>query len=156
MPSRQNTIQQAIDLMKTASYPSGNLTLQEAWLGFYQVLLWYEPVNHGNYTSLPHIIDADKLRPPASHLAQGKHWSSPWQSRASAIELYLAQHLNCQPSAVMNHVDLLMRNPGFKGLQRQNPLGTAFSGKIRRFIFEIRIGSRCHSSLSWDFIARSQ
>jgi len=131
MPSRKDTIQEAINLMNAASYPNGNLTSNDAWLGFYQVLLWYVDINHNNYTALPHIIDADKLRPPASYRTQGKKWSSPWQTRAAAIESYLAQHLKCQPLGVRKHLDLLMKSPNFQGLQRQNPLGTAFSGLVR-------------------------
>lgn len=131
MPSRAETVRHAVNLMKNAFYPSGEITPSEAWLGFYQVLLWYEKVNYNNYDALPHIIDADKLRPPPSRIAQGKRWASPWQARADRIERYLADRFGCPPKEVENRVDLLLKSPEFLGLQRQNPLGTAFPGLVK-------------------------
>lgn len=110
-------------LFQNAVYPNG-LSGATAWLGVYQVLLWYEPVAFGGLTALPHIIDADKLRPPSYRPA--KHAVSVWQQRAQAAEQYLAQQLGCQPNQVQHHVDLLMHHPVYQGVQRQNPLGIAF------------------------------
>lgn len=115
--------QLALSLFQNATYPNG-LSGTNAWLGIYQVLLWYEPVALEGVSALPHIIDADKLRPPSYRPA--RHGVSAWQQRAQAVEQYLAYHLGCQPDQVQNHVDLLMRNPVYRGVQRQNPLGIAF------------------------------
>jgi hypothetical protein len=120
--------QLAVSLFQNAIYPSG-LSGAVSWLGIYQVLLWYEEVNLESITALPHIIDADKLRPPSYRPA--RHGISAWQQRAQAAEHYLAQQLGCQPDQVKSHVDLLMNNPVYKGVQRQNPLGIAFPVLIR-------------------------
>ncbi len=91
--------------------------------------MWYEPVRVTGFTSLPHIIDADKLRPSARR----KAWVKPsaWQLRAQAFEQYLAQHLGVQPNQVEQTVDQLMKLPVYAGMQRQNSLGIAFPGVIR-------------------------
>ena len=44
MPSREQTIADAVQVFSDAYYPRG-MNLSEAWLGIYQTLLWYEPVN---------------------------------------------------------------------------------------------------------------
>ncbi len=115
--------QLAISLFQNAKYLNG-LNGSSAWLGIYQVLLWYEEVNYENIKSLPHIIDADKLHPSASRLP--KEGISTWQKRAQAAEKYLAQQFNCQPDQVQEYVDLLIKTPDYEGVQRQNPLGIAF------------------------------
>lgn len=115
--------QLASHLFQTARYPNG-LNSSTAWLGIYQVLLWYEAVGLGTVSALPHIIDADKLRPPSGQAA--KQGLTSWQQRALATEQYLAQHLACQPSQVHTYIDLLMRQSVYQGIQRQNPLGIAF------------------------------
>src|SRR4030042_552751 len=89
--------QLALTLFRNAIYPEG-LTGVTAWLGIYQVLLWYENVNFENINALPHIIDADKLRPPSYR--PSKSDLSIWQKRALAVELYLAQQFHCQPNKV--------------------------------------------------------
>jgi len=111
MPSRAQTVAEAIQLFDNATYPTGR-TPETAWLGVYQVLLWYE-------NGLPHIIDADKLRRPGA-----------WRQRAEAIEAHIASQLRIQPGAVRGAVDLLLTSPSFVDLQRQNSLGIAFSGLI--------------------------
>lgn len=65
MPTREQTIIDAIQIFNNAAeYPSG-LSEATAWLGIYQTLLWYEPVGSLGFSELPHIIDADKLRSPS-------------------------------------------------------------------------------------------
>lgn len=59
MPTREQTVADAIAIFENAEYPLG-LTPSTAWLGIYQALLWYEPVNWVGFSDLPHIIDADK------------------------------------------------------------------------------------------------
>lgn len=132
MPSRAQTISDAVRILENAQYPSG-LSATTAWLGIYQTLLWYEPVNSLGYVELPHIIDADKLRPSA---AKRRSWNKPsiWQIRADALNAYLAQELGCPAGAVSSRVNLLMKHPDYQGMQRQNPLGTAFPGLIKHVL----------------------
>ncbi len=51
VPSREQTINDAVRIFGGANYPSG-LSKLSAWLGIYQSLLWYEPVNHLGYMEL--------------------------------------------------------------------------------------------------------
>ncbi len=92
MPTREQTIADAIEIVEKLDYPSG-LRITTAWLGIYQTLLWYEPVNFLGFSDLPHIIEADKLRPSSS--ARKHTWTSPnaWQRRAQAFGIYLAEQL---------------------------------------------------------------
>jgi hypothetical protein len=131
MPTRPQTYADAADLFTRAIYPTG-LTVDTAWLGIYQVLLWYEPVNVAGFTSLPHIIDSDKLRPSASRTARGAAptRTSAWQRRAEAVELHLANELGIAPTDVEDAVDLLLKHPSYLGFQRQNPLGAGFIGLV--------------------------
>ena len=55
MPSREQTVRDAIRIFEHADSPFG-LTAVTAWLGIYQTLLWYEPVNWVGLTQLPPII----------------------------------------------------------------------------------------------------
>lgn len=124
--------QLAINLFQDAVYPQG-LNVQTAWLGLYQVLLWYEPIGFGGISALPHIIDADKLRPPPARVG-ARRSVLPWQQRAQAVEQYLAQQLGCQATQVQNQIDQLMRHQIYRGVQRQNPLGIAFPTLIRHIL----------------------
>jgi hypothetical protein len=123
----------AVRLFESALYPSG-MSASTAWLGIYQVLLWYEPVNLFEYTELPHIIETDKLRPPSLLKRSKMTQPSAWQVRAEALNTYLAQQLGCSPSAVSQYTNLLMRLPDRQGMQRQNPLGTAFTGIVKHIL----------------------
>ena len=127
MPTREQTIADVIRILQGAEYPSG-LEAGTIWLGIYQALLWYEPVNWSRFNELPHIIDADKLRPAGKHT-----WTSPkaWQKRAEALGEYLAQQLKCPVSSVSTKLDLLMKQPDYEGMQRQNSLGIAFAGAVK-------------------------
>ncbi len=133
MPTREQTITDAIQIFENAVYPSG-LNAATAWLGIYQALLWYEPVNWLDFRELPHIIDADKLRPNSP--AKKRSWQNPtvWQRRAESVTEYLAQQLECSPSSVSSKVDLLMKQPDYEDMQRQNTLGIAFSGLVRHIL----------------------
>ncbi len=93
MPSRQQVAEDIIAIFNTVTYPSG-LSLDTAWLGIYQALLWYEEINDGNFTFLPHIIDADKLRSPARRVKKQVKEPSAWQTRAKNIEDYMAKYLS--------------------------------------------------------------
>jgi len=130
MPTRDQTISDAIRIFSNAHYPNG-LSLDNAWMGIYQTLLWFEPIHHLGFEYLPHIIDADKLRPSSPSRSEG--WKRPkaWQKRADAIRHYLSEQLELDVSIIHNHFDGLMREPDYRGMQRQNTLGIAFSGLIR-------------------------
>jgi hypothetical protein len=133
MPTREQTITDAIRIFEGAEYPLG-LNVATAWLGIYQTLLWCEPVNRLGFNNLPHIIDADKLRPASS--AKGRTWTSPsaWQKRAQALAMYLAEQLRCPVEDVPNRTDLLMRHSNYAGMQRQNTLGIAFAGLVKHVL----------------------
>jgi len=142
MPSREQTISDAIEIFEAAIYPSG-LQLETAWLGIYQTLLWYEPVNWLGFTFLPHIIDADKLRP--SNRARQATWTNPsiWQSRASLLSNYLAKQLNCSADDLPQKVNLLMRHASYDGMQPHNSRGIAFAGLVKHVLE--KFGSRVFS-----------
>ena len=130
MPTRDQTITDAVRVFEQAEYPSG-LSPATVWLGIYQTLLWYEPVNWLNFRELPHIIDADKLRPAAP--PRKRSWTKPnaWQQRAQVLSSYLAERLGCSTTDISQKTDLLMRQPDYQGMQRQNTLGIAFAGLIK-------------------------
>ncbi len=108
-------------------WPGGDPVLEDAWLGIYQLLLWYE---HGYI----HIREANDL-----------HKSRVWQERATKAEAYIARRLHIEPDELPLHVDRMMRLPRWqkapaKGvivtcpecghafspareMQRNNPLG---------------------------------
>jgi len=131
-------------VLKAARYPSG-LQVETAWLGIYQVLLWHEPVNMLGFGELPHIIDADKLRP--SNPAKRRTWTKakPWQKHAQAVEEYVAKQLGIRANEVPKLTDGLMKLPDFEGMQRQNSLGIAFAGLVQ-YVLE-KFGS---DSLSYE------
>lgn len=70
-----------VGVFDQAVYPSGKATLDEAWLGIYQTLLWYE---HG----LLHIREANDLKKNAT-----------WQKRARDAEIYIAGLLGVASAA---------------------------------------------------------
>ena len=133
MPTREQTIADAVRVFEDAMYPSG-LNLSSAWLGIYQTLLWYEPVNWVGYADLPHIIDADKLRP--SSPVKKRSWTKPnmWQRRAQQLSEYLSQQLGCPVHSLASKTDLLMKQPDYEGMQRQNSLGIAFAGLVKHIL----------------------
>lgn len=131
MPPRDETIRRAIEFFNDSRYPTG-LTPATAWLGFYQTLLWYEQVNHLGYTTLPHIIDANNLRPASPTQAEKWRTKRAWQKRAEALNAYIASHLGCDELEVQDHMDRMMRNIG--EMQRQNSLGIAFAGLMKYFL----------------------
>ena len=134
MSTREQTIADATQIFEHAEYPSG-LNKATAWLGIYQTLLWYEPVNLGEFKDLPHIIEADKLRPSVS-AAKKSDWTKPraWQRRALAFGTYLAEQLNCPADKVSSKTDLLMKQADYAGMQRQNSLGIAFPGLVKHIL----------------------
>lgn len=96
---------QVVAEFDSALYPSGEPTAEEAWLGIYQVLMWYE---HG----LMHIKESNDLKK-----------SKTWQSRAKLAERFVADHLSVAPNKMPSLVDRMMCLDRWKGMQRNNPLG---------------------------------
>jgi hypothetical protein len=133
MPTRDKTIADATDIYNRLDYPK-SLSEATAWLGVYQTLLWYESVHWLGISSLPHIIDADKLRP--STPAKRRSWTkvNAWQKRALSLETYLAEVLGCPTSVLPDKTDLLMKEANYEGMQRQNTLGIAFAGLIKHIL----------------------
>jgi hypothetical protein len=76
---------------------------------------------------LPHIIDANRLTYPLS--AKGE--LRIWQTRAIAVEEYMAEQWGVNAGQISGMVDKLMKLPAYAGLQRQNIVGSAFAGLIK-------------------------
>jgi hypothetical protein len=78
-------------------WPTGSPQLKDAWLGIYQLLLWYA---HGYL----HIREAnDLLR------------NKTWQRRAVVAEEYVATALHLEPDQLAAHVDRMMQLPRWRG-----------------------------------------
>jgi hypothetical protein len=93
MPSQKDK-----DLITRAFYdeciwPQGEPTLGDAWLGIYQMLIWYA---HGYV----HIREANDLKK-----------NSTWQRRATQAEAYVAAALRIPPDGLPAHVDKMMQLP---------------------------------------------
>lgn len=131
MPTREQIVADVIHILEHGTYP-GELSRKTAWLGIYRALLWYEPVGVHGFEALPHIIDADKLRPSAWRTGETR--AGAWQRRAKKLEEYVATALACPPEDVRGQLDQLMRLPDYHGHQRQNPLGIAFAGATRHVL----------------------
>ncbi len=138
MPSRELTERDAVEILEQAQYPKG-LTPATAWIGIYQALLWYEPVNWLGIEQLPHIIEADKLRP--ANAARKLTWKTQnvWQQRAGMLEKYMATTLGCGTDLLPSKLDLLMKKSEYEGMQRQNSLGIAFAGLTKHIL--LRFGA---------------
>ena len=133
MPTREQTIADAVHIFENALYPN-TLTSSSAWLGIYQTLLWYEPIHWVGFEELPHIIDADKLRPATPAKRNAWPRPKPWQQRAEVVNRYYAERLGLHVNRASQQSDLLMKHPAYQGMQRQNPLGTAFIGLIQHVL----------------------
>ncbi len=144
MPTRERTNADAVKIFENAEYPTG-LNVGNAWLGFYQTLLWFEPVDWVGFKELPHIIDADKLRPSSPSKKRSWLKPNPWQKRAQAVSVYLAKELKCPVNSLARKTDLLMKHPHYQGMQRQNTLGIAFAGLVK-YVLE-KFGS---STISYE------
>lgn len=109
-------------------WPAGDPRLEDAWLGIYQLLLWYD---HGYI----HIRESNDLKN-----------NRKWQEKAKAAESYIASSMGISVDELPSHVDKMMQLPRWaepladKGTlvscphcnneflvpaqgQRQNPLG---------------------------------
>ncbi len=124
MPTRDETINTACRIFDTTLSEVGDAP-EHAFLGVYAALLWYTSAGRGR-RKVPHIVNGNRLQPP-------KRGSRPtvWVQRARDFEAYLAEHLSCSVRELPGKVDLLMSEPEFSGLQRQNSLGIAFAGLVK-------------------------
>lgn len=86
-------------------WPHGQPQVDDAWLGMYQMLLWYE-------RGYIHIREANDLE--KNHV---------WQGRAREAEAYIARALNIGAHQLESHVDRMMHLDRWRGMQRNNPLG---------------------------------
>lgn len=102
----QSDRQLVIDEFDASIWPAGSPTLPDAWLGIYQVLLYYE-----DELGLLHINDKSVLR------------KSRWRLSALRAEQHLAARLGITSNELPNRVDRMMRLPRWQGQQRHNPLG---------------------------------
>jgi hypothetical protein len=128
MPTRIETLTAVTNIFDSSTFQGGQPAAATAWSGIYQALLWYEPVSTiPGRTGLPHIIDANRLTHPLS--AKGE--LRIWQARAVAVEKYMAEQWEADPSGISEMVDKLMKLPPYTGLQRQNIVGSAFAGLVK-------------------------
>jgi hypothetical protein len=132
MPTRQETAAAASQIFDDSVFPGGQANPRSVWAGFYQALLWYEPLSSPcqERTALPHIIDANRLK---RCLAGGQ--PNAWQRRAIAVEEYIAQQWGVGADQVWGIVNRLMslpqyRDTGGQEKQRHNTLGIAFAALI--------------------------
>lgn len=125
MPPRSETMSIAVDILDSSLSNYGN-SLDRVWLSVYETLLWY--VTDGR-RRLPHIIDANYLRPSGR-----RKGSKKWIQRAIKFNDYVAKEIGTSPDKVPECMDKLMRHQDFRGMQRQNPLGIAFIGIINHLV----------------------
>lgn len=91
-------------------------------------MLWYEPITTiPGRAGLPHIIDANRL----THSLSAKGELRIWQRRAVAVEKYISEQWEVDPSQIPGMVDKLMKLAAYAGFQRQNILGNAFAGLVK-------------------------
>lgn len=124
MPSKLQTARDSIALFNQSRFPFGQASARSVWLGIYQVLLWYENITSGQFRYLPHIIEANDLKQ-----------NLQWQSRAKAIEDYIARQLSLQPSQIPPLLGRLYTQPAYVGLQKNNITGIAF-GSLIKYVLE--------------------
>src|SRR6266850_1763466 len=95
-------------------YPSGAPTLEDAWVGFYQVLWWC-------HDDMLHVNEASALDE-----------SRTWQEKARIAKVYMAQALGIPEADVCGIVDRMIRLPRWthqkgkkagQAMQRNNPVG---------------------------------
>lgn len=110
-----------ISEFENAIYPSGAPTLEDAWVGIYQVLLWY---------SVPSLPELQALMPPHGLLQVHdlpELWvNAKWREEAVRREAEIAAALQIPVRDVPPLLDRMMRLPRWAGKQRNNPLGNGF------------------------------
>src|SRR5579863_5781712 len=109
MPTRQQTLTAATQIFESSVFPSGTAAAPTACAG------------------IPHVVDSNRLTVPPKANGQPR----AWQAHAIAAEGYFAQQWGVSAHQVHGMVDRLMQLPGYRGLQRNNILGSAFAGLLR-------------------------
>ena len=123
-------------------YPSGEPTLDEAWLGIYQLLWWFhgDPLLLTLEQRLPSLSAAgeefeaavellvghlrETREPPVLHVREANDLGKPMvRHRAGLAAEYIADALAVEPEDLEVMFDRMMRLPRWAGKQRQNPLG---------------------------------
>lgn len=105
-----------IDELDECEFPLDDMDLDTAWLGFYQMLMYYSDtsVDDAEIAWALHVDEVSALR------------SESGNEKAKRAETYIAKSLGLAPSSLFRHVDRMMRLPRWKGKQRHNPLGNGF------------------------------
>jgi hypothetical protein len=119
----------AVEIFNKTKFPD-TLSTSNAWMGIYRTLLWYEKTKALGYDYLPHIIDADKLRPARGSRKQLQDKLNAWQRRAVSVTEYLSSNFNIPIDELPRHFGKLFKHPNWRGMQKQNPLGIGFVGLI--------------------------
>jgi hypothetical protein len=88
-------------------WPTGEPTLEDAWLGIYQTLLYYEPTTD----------------PPLLHINEANELRRGWGRRARVAEAFIAGAMEIEPVYLSTHIDRMMQLPRWLGKQRHNPIG---------------------------------
>lgn len=136
---------EVVSVFDSSRYPAGQ-SLQDAWLGIYQTLLWYERVVPGKRARLLRDVSNAANFPGASqevidaaakvsaylneesklvlHIREANDLEKPyWQTRAAKAEAFIADALGIRPEELPDHVDRMMQLDRWRGMQRNNPLG---------------------------------
>ncbi|OFV93514.1 MAG: hypothetical protein A3F68_06265 [Acidobacteria bacterium RIFCSPLOWO2_12_FULL_54_10] len=132
MPTRIETLTAVTRIFDSSTFRLGKPVAATAWSGIYQALLWYEAVTSiPGRIGLPHIIDANRLTYPLSTKGELRIW----QARAVAVEKYMADQWEVDPTRIAGMVDKLMKLSAYAGLQRHNILGSAFAGLVKHALY---------------------
>lgn len=128
MPTRPETVAAVVTIFNGTKFPEGHPTSDNAWLGVYAALLWYEEISViPGRTCLPHLIDANRLTNAAK--TEGKLYV--WQQRCIDVERYIAEKLGVPTETLPSMVDQLMKLPPYRGKQRHNIIGSAFAALLK-------------------------
>lgn len=98
-----------IEAFDTAYWPHGYPTLEDAWLGIYQVIMYYD-----TSVGLLHINEVSALR------------TSTWRERAERTEALIAGALGIAVQDIAPLMDRMMQLQRWFGMQRHNPTGHGF------------------------------
>ncbi len=122
---------------EAATYPGGVPSLETAWLGVYQVLLWYaSPLLDIKAIAAggpPRVQDAVDLieswlqstnDAPPLHIREANDLKKKvWRSRAGVAETFIAEALGVSVMELPGLLDRMMQLPRWARMQRNNPLG---------------------------------
>jgi len=131
LPTRAETAAAVASIFDRTKFPGGHPTAENAWVGVYAALLWYEDISViPGRMSLPHLIDANRLTNAAKK--EGK--LHVWQQRCIDAERYIAGRSGVSPEVLPSMVDQLMKLPPYLGRQRHNIIGGAFAALLKHIL----------------------